>query len=47
MIRLNGLFNLINPINPIRPGYFNVQVTVFKEAKVAGGGREKNKKNKK
>ena len=31
----------------IRPGYFNNQVTVFEEVKVAGGGREKNKKNKK
>ena len=31
----------------IRPGYFDLQVTVFEEVKVAGGGGEKNKKNKK
>ena len=30
-----------------RPGYFDLQVTVFEEVKVAGGGGEKNKKNKK
>ena len=38
-----------NRLSPIRPGYFNIQVTVFEEAKVAGeeGKKIKKIKNKK